>query len=321
MPRRTNPFQQLVLLLHRQLGDDAIVKESDLLTDIATGAEVEVDITVATEVSSVPITIGVECTAEKRKATVEWVREMFGKHSTLPLNKTVLVSKSGFTADAVRLAAHRQMEALSLTEAADQDWAEFVSRNLTLSKTDFRAVAPVVTLAGGKKLRLPLGTRARFKHLEGTILEYVTAVLKGRDVLDEVLRGLAPPLGNQPEQRTGTFAARIDPASELEVEVDGKWTGVKHVEIEARVSVTNVRLDLEAAEIGQHQIAHTQVPNILSESPSSSSSHVIVNFLRGDQGLERASAIVPSTGGVEAEVYDFTIVGRRQPQEVKPEEE
>ena len=41
--------------------------------------------------------IGIECTAGGRPATVEWVNEMIGKHGELPVDKTILVSKSGFT--------------------------------------------------------------------------------------------------------------------------------------------------------------------------------------------------------------------------------
>ena len=84
MPKRTNEFQQLVVLIQTQLSERATVTESRLMRDKLTGADVEVDVTVETSVNGVDICLGIECTAKKRKATVEWVREMHAKHSMLP---------------------------------------------------------------------------------------------------------------------------------------------------------------------------------------------------------------------------------------------
>lgn len=61
MPRRTNEFQQLVLLLQHQLADQAAVKESEEFRDTRTGSLVEVDVTILREVNDVATRIGVEC--------------------------------------------------------------------------------------------------------------------------------------------------------------------------------------------------------------------------------------------------------------------
>ena len=75
MPRRTNPFQQLIYLIQHHLAACATVTESKFLVDKQTGGQVEVDIVVETKVGGILLVVGIECTAQARPATVEWVRE------------------------------------------------------------------------------------------------------------------------------------------------------------------------------------------------------------------------------------------------------
>ncbi len=100
MPKRSNPFQQVVKLLHEQFSDGGVVTESKQLPDSRTGNLCEVDIVIEVKVADYPVIISVECTDHKRPATVEWVREMWAKHSDLPTNKLILVSRSGFSQEA-----------------------------------------------------------------------------------------------------------------------------------------------------------------------------------------------------------------------------
>lgn len=139
MPRRTNEFQQIVFIIQRQLAGKAVVTESMMLKDVFTGRDVEVDVVVVARVAGCEIVIGVECTAEARPATVEWVREMLGKHDSLPIDKTILVSRSGFTPDALMLANARNIAALTLETAEQSDWSDLIRdlNDLTLSKFDF----------------------------------------------------------------------------------------------------------------------------------------------------------------------------------------
>ena len=97
MPKRSNEFQHLVTLIERLLADpDARVTESKELIDRVTGELREVDIVIEWSDGVRDIVIGVECTATSRPASVEWVERMWGKHSSLPTDKLVLVSRSGF---------------------------------------------------------------------------------------------------------------------------------------------------------------------------------------------------------------------------------
>ena len=101
MPRRSNTFQKLVTLLETALASNGVlVRESVLLKDLRTGEEREVDIILEGMVSSYKTTIGIEVIDRSRPASTPWVEAMYQKHADLPIDKTILVSRSGFYAPA-----------------------------------------------------------------------------------------------------------------------------------------------------------------------------------------------------------------------------
>lgn len=123
MPRRTNPFQQLVTLLERVLQPEgATVHHSKELEDRITRRRREVDIVVELKSGPHSLLVGIECTATARPATVEWVECMYGKHLTLT-DKLILVAKAGFTADAKKKANWLRIGAYTLAEMESAPWA------------------------------------------------------------------------------------------------------------------------------------------------------------------------------------------------------
>ena len=93
-----------------------------MLQDRDTGSLVEVDIVIEENIGTHKVLVGVECTAGKRKATIEWYREMRAKHSDLPIAKTVLVSEAGFTREVHRKAKKDTVTLLTLDEAQTFKW-------------------------------------------------------------------------------------------------------------------------------------------------------------------------------------------------------
>lgn len=122
MPARSNAFQRLVRAIQGHLSRGGTVTESRILQDRDTGSPVEVDIVIEEAVGGHKVLIGVECTAGKRKATIEWYREMRGKHADLPIAKTVLVSESGFTREVYKKAKKDDVTLLTLGEAQNFKW-------------------------------------------------------------------------------------------------------------------------------------------------------------------------------------------------------
>lgn len=119
-------FQKVVYMLQKHLTDKAIVTESKLLQSKTTGEPVEVDIIIESYVGEIPIVIGIECTASVRPVDIEWIDQMIGKHGDLPLDKTILVSKSGFTKNAVKKATFNNIDVFTLKQAEEVSWAKYI---------------------------------------------------------------------------------------------------------------------------------------------------------------------------------------------------
>ncbi|MGV0603940.1 hypothetical protein [Mycolicibacterium sp. XJ1904] len=160
MPRRTNDFQDLITLLTQIIGKD-VAKPSVELPSKITGKKREVDIVVEGEVSGHRVLIGIECSAPKRRPnTVEWVERMYGKHSHLPTQKLVLVSSTGFTADALKLAAFHDIEAITPGEVTEGFVGKIVNNLKSLRLETLDAVIDTITVVvdppiGGQVDRVP----------------------------------------------------------------------------------------------------------------------------------------------------------------------
>jgi hypothetical protein len=136
MPKRTNPFQQLVHLIEHQLAaHEATVTESKEFTDQVTGEQREVDIVVERKVGAHSIAIGIECVDHSRPMDAPWIEKIYGKHRDLGgIHKTIVVSKSGFYKPALKKAKQRKIEAITLSEAKATDWVTH-TRRLTKLKS------------------------------------------------------------------------------------------------------------------------------------------------------------------------------------------
>lgn len=148
MPARSNAFQRLVRAIQGHLSRAGTVTESRILQDRDTGSSVEVDIVIEEVIGSHQVLIGVECTAGKRKATIEWYREMRAKHADLPIAKTVLVSESGFTREVHKKAKKDNVTLLTLGEAQTFKWQALFAKlkNGTVADVGFSLREASLTL-------------------------------------------------------------------------------------------------------------------------------------------------------------------------------
>lgn len=133
MPKRTNPFQTVVFLIQKNIAGQATVTQSAELADLVTGKSREVDVVIEATVAGHTIRIGVECRDWERKRrprpqTVEWVECMYGKHQSLPTDRLVLVSRSGFTEEAVKKARSYNIETVVPDEFTEERAAEIGAR-------------------------------------------------------------------------------------------------------------------------------------------------------------------------------------------------
>jgi hypothetical protein len=81
MPKRTNEFQKIVLLIQKHAAAGVIVTESKLFRDKITGAAREVDICLASDIAGYQMVVSIECRDRGRRTDVQWVEEMKSKES------------------------------------------------------------------------------------------------------------------------------------------------------------------------------------------------------------------------------------------------
>jgi hypothetical protein len=129
MPKRTRDFQKLIRMLTQLLGDDAVVEESKMLTDLVSGEPGKVDIYAEGTFAGHTVNIGIECRDHQRKQGVRWVEQMRAKHERLPTNLLILVSSSGFTGSAIVQANSYGIKTIAPTHA-DSDLAADVLASL-----------------------------------------------------------------------------------------------------------------------------------------------------------------------------------------------
>lgn len=118
----------MIYLIHHQLIDEATVTESKFLYDRAANVDREVDIVIEIQAGDYPVIIGIECQGRCRVANVEWVEQMAAKHASLPTNKLILVSQSGFSSTARKKAEALGIRTMTLSQAIRSDWIGLVGQ-------------------------------------------------------------------------------------------------------------------------------------------------------------------------------------------------
>ncbi len=98
-----------------------------MVPDRLGGKAQEVDILIEEPAGQITLQIGVEVRDRSRAADVGWVQEMRGKHEHRT-DKLILVSRTGFTKNALNEAEKFGIETMDLQEAIESDWAGKVSK-------------------------------------------------------------------------------------------------------------------------------------------------------------------------------------------------
>ncbi len=94
------------------------------------------------------VVVSIECRDHKRVADVNWVDAMRAKHERLPTHALLLTSRTGFTAEALRVAADYGIQTFSLEDVDTTNFPCLLAETSTLwSKT--------VTLTPSKVVSLP----------------------------------------------------------------------------------------------------------------------------------------------------------------------
>lgn len=223
MPKRSNIFQRLVLLLHERLDKRWKVSESEMLINSLTSEEREVDIVCRSKLGEHEIIVSIECTDTKRPASSPWIEAMAKKHDFLPTSKLVLWSANGFYKPAIALAKKLGIEIVSQDTEISEEWAKFAS---VFKKGSIKLIHPVLTHffdytnSQGEKCRLEGETNyhVRIKDLGiiVTVHDIKEFILENKDFRSVIL-------DNATEEKED-FWLKFEPGSEWEVQKeDGEW--------------------------------------------------------------------------------------------------
>ena len=127
MPKRTNALQKAIKLVEEYKGNFLNLQESAMLQDRDTGIDREVDIFLDGEINGHSIKVAIEVKDRKRPADTPWVEEMISKHNSLPTDKLILVSSSGFSKSARKKAVIRGAIPIDTSEG-DKNFRELLEQ-------------------------------------------------------------------------------------------------------------------------------------------------------------------------------------------------
>jgi hypothetical protein len=305
-------FQRLVYLIQHQLAEGATIIESKLLPDIHSGRPVEVDVVVEGCIADVNVVVGIECTSVKRPATVEWVNEMVGKHADLHVDKTVLVSASGFTAEALVKAAKHGIEALSLGEAEKRDWAGWLCDLDALRFAGFTLVPLQVSATVARTPNLPSENPVQPEaliHEPGSALarslkNQVHGILRqDRVFLPLARRWLKLNAADRPTSFVFQVAWDCPPETTLQA-VSSEVLDLKKLVIQVRAEIRDAPLLAMVLKYRERNVVYAEVPDVLTENGTSS---LLVTLLEKDGELEKGTVLLVDAKSSEAQVFQMKI--------------
>ena len=314
MPKRTNEFQQLIYSIQHQLASGAVVTESKILIDVKTNLPTEVDIVVESSMGEIPVVIGIECTAEGRPATVEWVREMIGKHADLKIDKTVLVAKSGFTPEAINKAQANAVEAITLMEAENRKWVTLIDqlRDLKLARFTFNVALRSITFKvidaseHPRTVTLFSLIREPGRKTSHPLKDYLAGIARNRAVAQDVMRRwIKTPKDERKKEYdvNGTWKCAEGTVFQND---DGSEQPISEIEFRLGVNVDDTPLELRSRQFVATQVAYGTAHNILDDDESSRRK-VLVTLFSNEGKLGAGTLLIPALGKEDARIYSMKL--------------
>lgn len=241
MPQRTNAFQTLVLRISQHFASSStLVVESAMLIDRDAGTEREIDILLKDKIGAHEVLVGIECTARSKPVGLKEMEQLWQKHRSVGIQKTVIVSSKGFTRSARNWASAKQIGVVSLAEALAADWPKqlenfktFGIGHLTARITGIEF--PVTNQSSGNGFEAVYPVYVCESGTQTPVADFIHNLLKGRsNCFDDFVREarssgassfkrelrasfqFAPPLELRDRNGINTDASYLDALVELQ---------------------------------------------------------------------------------------------------------
>ncbi len=295
MPKRTNDFQELMALVHRQLAPaGATVTESAIREDAITHHGREIDITIQHEVAGYPITLVIECRDHDRPQDVVWIEALIGKYLH-QVAHVVAISSSGFTAQALVKTKAVGIATMTVEEARDTNWSTWVAEldtiwvtfrgrimsgifNINLADRRITSPPSPLSMAGDR-----VGDVV-FESAEGT---RQTAWEIFHNLPSEFVNEVLAKSEHQPDGLI-RFRYGLPPDTKL-VLSDGSTLIAEGIGYLIKEEIETVAVPLEAGEYGLTSIA--------TGSGASTDWKVLIVYVRGPNGVPQMSIRATRTSG------------------------
>jgi hypothetical protein len=146
MARQGREFELLIKKIEETLlPENAVITSPDFITDKITGQNREVDISIRSNIGTIPILIVIECRDRQGDEDTTWIEQLHTKTCDINANKIIAVSSSGFSGNAIKKGIHYGIETRTfndITLADIKDWCniEFLVmyyRNYQMLVADF----------------------------------------------------------------------------------------------------------------------------------------------------------------------------------------
>ena len=263
MPQRTNWFQDLITKIEQTLAPHgASVAASKMLTDSVTGKQREVDAVIEMDGNNGRIVkIGIECVDHSRKADVTWIESIAQKHAHLPIDRTVAVSKLGFTEAALEKAQFFHIDALSLKQAEAASWTQMLLTHFSFVSA-YLEVIGVSFIAGGSQWALNEFTLAVGNdHLKDAML-YLSNGTEFHTINEELIvvetnREIAKAFSNHSIEDTQrvTIEHRLPEGTYL-IDNDGTQHTITQFNIVVIFHKKTVEIPMQLSRYGEAQVHH-----------------------------------------------------------------
>lgn len=230
------------------------------------------------------------------------------------INKSILVSKLGYTKEALKTAKAHGFEALTLEEAEEVDWKGIINEldSLSLGSFTFKATGGIVEFNKSDLAGPDLNLKPELQVLEEgsdkpiTFPEFVKGIIGNNRVVTQVSREYlkVPPKdrSNSPE-----FTVTMTPYKTTKIRTEeGSLCTIKCIHVNVRTVFETTPLRLKPAKILEARIAYGAAKNIFPES-GAPDQNVLVTLIMSNNMNVKASLLIPKYKGACTKMFSMDV--------------